>query len=125
MMEAAQEAANIEEKSSAGDKYETARAMNQLQKDMLAGQLQSNRQELAALLSIDCSVLKKTVTNGACIQTKGFIFFIAAGLGKQLAGGKDIIFLSAHAPLALSLLNKKAGDGFLFNKGTATIESIF
>jgi hypothetical protein len=39
MMESAQQSANSEEKSSAGDKYETSRAMGHLEKDMHARQL--------------------------------------------------------------------------------------
>ena len=42
-MQNAQAAANEEEKSSAGDKYETGRAMNHLEKDMHARQLAANK----------------------------------------------------------------------------------
>jgi len=124
-MEAAQAAANSEEKSSAGDKYETSRAMSHIEKDLQAGQLQSNKQELATLGSIDCSVLHTTVNAGACILAGEFYFFIAAGLGKQLIDGKTVFFLSAHAPLALSLLNKKKGDCFLFGVKNLRIENLF
>jgi len=48
----AQQAANQEEKSSAGDKYETGRAMGHLQKDMYARQLSENRKELAILHAV-------------------------------------------------------------------------
>jgi hypothetical protein len=124
-MEAAQAAANNEEKSSAGDKYETSRAMSHIEKDLQAGQLQSNKQELAALTSIDCSALQTTARAGACIQAGDFYFFIAAGLGKQEIDGKTVFFLSAHAPLALSLLNRKEGDCFLFGVKNLRIENLF
>ena len=61
-MQNAQEAANSEEKSSAGDKYETGRAMNHLEKDMHARQLAANKNELAALLAVDNNTLHATVT---------------------------------------------------------------
>src|ERR1700736_1647953 len=51
-MEQAQEAANSEEKSSAGDKYETGRAMGHLQKDMHARQLAESVKELATLHAV-------------------------------------------------------------------------
>ena len=46
----AQEAANNEEKSSAGDKYETSRAMNQLERDMHSRQMAESIKELATSL---------------------------------------------------------------------------
>ena len=42
-MDAAQQSANQEEKSSAGDKYETGRAMAQLERDKAATQVEENK----------------------------------------------------------------------------------
>src|SRR4051794_16097612 len=53
----AQQAANQEEKSSAGDKYETGRAIGHLQKDMYAGQLAAHLKDLAALKAVDTDML--------------------------------------------------------------------
>lgn len=52
-MDNAQASANSEEKSSAGDKYETGRAISHLEKDMYARQLMANAQELNALRKSD------------------------------------------------------------------------
>ena len=49
----AREAANSEEKSSAGDKYETSRAMSHLEKDMHSRQLAEIIRELATLHAIN------------------------------------------------------------------------
>jgi predicted O-methyltransferase YrrM len=49
----AQEAANSEEKSSMGDKYETGRAMSQLAREMSAKQVFENKQELGFLLKLE------------------------------------------------------------------------
>ena len=46
-MENAQAAANEEEKSSSGDKYETGRAMSYLEKDMYARQLSASELPLS------------------------------------------------------------------------------
>jgi len=121
----AQESANSEEKSSAGDKYETGRAMGHLQKDMHARQLSEHIKELSALQSVNTSVLYDHACAGACIETAQQLFFIAAGLGKQQVDGKEIIFLSPHAPLAGILQNKKQGDGFVFNRATVVIKNVF
>ena len=124
-MENAQASANAEEKSSAGDKYETSRAMNQLDKDMHAKQLAANNQELAALLSIDTGKLNMIVEPGSVVEFDHFAFFIAAGLGKIHFMGKEIYFISATAPVARSLFNKGAGDKIEFNKEQLVIKHVY
>ena len=89
-----QQAANQEEKSSAGDKYETGRAMGHLQKDMYARQLAESIKELAALHAVNTDTLYPTAGSGAFVRGDGIAFFIAAGLGRQQAEGQTIFFLS-------------------------------
>jgi hypothetical protein len=125
LIDNAQEAANSEEKSSAGDKYETARAMNQLEKEMHSKQLAQQIKELALLHEVKTDVVYTKVVPGACIECAGMIFFIAAGLGKQTIEEKLILFLSPLAPLAKTLYNKKTGDPFLFSGKEVIIESIY
>lgn len=112
----AQESANSEDKSSAGDKYETGRAMGHLQKDMFARQQAEHMKELDQLQKVNTDTIYETARTGAFVKCADHSFFIAAGLGKQLIGGQTVFFLSPHAPLAKLLLHKKAGDSFLFNK---------
>lgn len=119
-MEEAQQAANQEEKSSAGDKYETSRAMGHLQKDMHARQLAEQARELAALQVVKVDMICETAGPGAVVQCEKITFFIAAGLGKQQVDGKTVFFLAPQAPLAQQLLHKKAGEDFVFN-GVRTI----
>jgi hypothetical protein len=121
----AQQAANQEEKSSAGDKYETSRAMGHLQKDMHARQLAEYIKELATLHSVNTDQLYTVAGPGAFVQTDHTAFFIAAGLGKQQPDGTVIYFLSPVAPLAKSLQNKKTGDAFLFSGASMIIMEIF
>ena len=121
----AQAAANAEEKSSAGDKYETSRAMSHLEKDMHARQLEANRRELSALMQIDCKHLYDMVSPGAYIACEGCSFFIAAGLGKASFENIDIYLLSPNAPLARSLSGKRKGEGFTFNKMEMRIQALF
>ncbi|TDX00334.1 DoxX family protein [Dinghuibacter silviterrae] len=114
-MDMAQESANSEEKSSAGDKYETGRAMGHLQKDMHARQLAESVKELAALHAVA----------GTMVVTEAMAFFIGAGLGRQTLEGWEVIFLSPQAPLAQVLQGKKIGDPIVFNKITTVIRDIF
>ncbi|MBC7887333.1 MAG: hypothetical protein H7Z13_05545 [Ferruginibacter sp.] len=121
----AQAAANAEEKSSAGDKYETSRAMSHLEKDMQARQLAANREELQALSTIACLSLYDSATAGSFIQCELCSFFIAAGLGKINFEGRDIYLISPNAPVAKALFNKKQGSVISFNKKEMVIMVIF
>lgn len=121
----AQEAANNEEKSSAGDKYETGRAMGHLQKDMHASQLAAYLKELAALQAVNTGVCYEKVVTGSFIETASASFFIATGLGKQVFDNNTVIFLSPQAPLTAILQNKKQGDGFVFNGEKVVVKDVF
>jgi transcription elongation GreA/GreB family factor len=124
-MENAQAAANEEEKSSAGDKYETGRAMNHLEKDMHARQLSANKKDMAGLLSVNCSQIYDRVMPGCFVKCTGISFFIAAGLGKIIIEEEIVFLLSHHAPVTKMLYNKKAGDKFLFNGKELKIEDLY
>jgi hypothetical protein len=124
-MAQAQEAANGEEKSSAGDKYETGRAMGHLQKDMHARQLAESVKELATLHAIQTEPLCHEGRAGAFLQADGIAFFISAGLGKLSIEGQTIFFLSPQAPIAKLLEKKKPGDGVLFNQKDFIIRDVF
>jgi hypothetical protein len=123
-MTGAQAAANEETKSSAGDKYETARAMNQLEKDMLARQLAENKKELAAMMEVDIAGDHEITRAGSLISCSDMDFFLLGGLGKMMVNGATVFVISPNAPLAQSLMGKKKGDSFLFNRQTMEIREI-
>jgi len=125
LIENAQEAANSEEKSSAGDKFETARAMGQLDKDMHTGQLMENVRELGSLQQINVTEICAGVTAGAFVKCNVASFFVAVGIGKHTISGRVIVFLSPGAPLAKVVAGKKAGDSFMFGNNKAVIEDVF
>lgn len=124
-MQNAQAAANSEEKSSAGDKYETSRAMSHLEKDMHARQLTANQHELAALLAVDCNIIYTPVSAGSIVTCNDITFYIAAGLGKISFEGAAVYVLSPNAPVAKSLLHKVVGDNVSFNNKELIISAIF
>ncbi len=125
MIANAQASANDEEKSSAGDKYETSRAMSHLEKDMFSKQLVANKNEMAALLSIDCSKVYTSVVPGSVIRCSEYTFFIAAGLGKIFFEDEDVYLLSPNAPLANTLYNKSKGDSLQFNNKELLLTDVF
>ncbi len=121
----AQQSANSEEKSSAGDKYETSRAMNHLDKDMYSHQLAEYLKELSLLNAVDTGVIHREINVGSFISCPTVSFFIAAGLGKQMVDDKMILFISPNAPVAKQLLHKKGGENFLFNGVHTTINELY
>lgn len=121
----AQRASNEEEKSSAGDKFETSRAMNHLEIEMFGKQLQSNLTELAALQSINLETLHAAITPGSYIVCQSFDVFIAAGLGKTKINDRTLYLISQEAPLYNLLRNKIPGDMFNLNNTEVEIFEIF
>jgi len=123
-IENAQENANQEEKSSAGDKYETSRAMSHLEKDLHSHRLSEVLKELASVHAVDTNSLYEKVTPGAFLESGAGDYFIVCGLGKQIVDGKRIIFLSPRSPLAKLLASKKSGDSFLLNGVESRINEV-
>jgi hypothetical protein len=122
---AAQEAANTEEKSSMGDKYETGRAMSHNQRDMSARQLAEASADMAILSKIDIHEDFSVVGRGAGIIAGDLWFFLATGLGLITVEEKNVFVVSLKAPLATTLLGKQAGDTFTFKNKLFTIDLVF
>jgi transcription elongation GreA/GreB family factor len=111
----AQEAANDETKSSAGDKYETGRAMMQREADLGQVQLAEARKLKNDLDRIDPVKPTNVAQPGSLVFTDQGIFYIAISAG-QLSVGKETAFaISGASPLGSKLIGKKAGAGFELN----------
>ncbi len=124
-MLAAQESANSNEKSSMGDKYETGRAMGQLDRDMHAKQLALLQDEYAKLIKVNISVQHKIVETGALVQTETQQYWIAVSLGQVLVENNKIMVVSPQSPIAKSMLQKKKGDSFEVNQKIQKIIAVF
>ncbi len=124
-MKDSQDAANSETKSSSGDKFETSRAMNQLEKDMYARQLTENNRELSGIMETNCDQVSTIIEAGSFVQCDGASFFILAGLGKVDYEGQSIFIISPNAPLAGLMYGKSKGESFLFNKKEMVIDAVF
>lgn len=123
-MEAAQEAANSESKSSAGDKYETGRAMAQLERDrnaQLLAEAQKLSQELSRL-SIDRTF--DTIQPGSLVTTNRGLFFISISAGKLQLTGDDYFAVSPASPIATVLAGRRRGDVVVVNKLTYQVLNV-
>ncbi|MBS1636356.1 MAG: hypothetical protein JST26_10595 [Bacteroidetes bacterium] len=124
-MLASQESANNEDKSSAGDKYETARAMGQADRDMNARQLQEALNEQKILDAIRVDELFSVVGPGALVELDATWFFVAIGLGPLSVDGVTVIVLSASSPLYQQLRLKKKGDEVIFRNKPSRITALY
>jgi len=107
-----QVASNQETKSSAGDKYETTRAMLQIEKDKSTLQLAYAFEEKKVLDQININQIFNQIKAGALITTTNGTYFLANSLGKQELNGDNIYVISSRSPIGKQLLGKKKGDQF-------------
>jgi transcription elongation GreA/GreB family factor len=124
-MAAAQESSNTETKSSAGDKYETGRAMAQQERDRHAMQLHEAQQLLTALQKINPERPCDVVRPGALVATSLGLFYLSIGAGKLVTDdGKEFMTVSPVAPVMLALSGRRAGEEVLFNGKSVRVEAV-
>jgi len=123
-MHAAQESANSEGKSSAGDKYETGRAMAQIERDKAAQQLNEAIILKNSLFRFNIQPSGAQAALGSLVITNKHHFFIAVSLGKLIVEDKEYFVIAPATPIARILMGLKVGDRFSFNNQPLTIREI-
>ena len=123
-MEIAQQAANEEGKSSAGDKYETTRAMMQAERDRHAIQLAEALRLQQELAAIHPAYASDSVSSGSLVVTSQGNFYVSISAGRIVLDGTVYVAVSPVSPVGAALLRKKAGDVVEFNGKTLMIESV-
>jgi len=126
-MEFAQEAANSEGKSSAGDKYETTRSMSQLDRNMHARQYEQARQENTILERLEATLEPgsyERVAMGSLVKTTAGYFFIAVSAGVIEIEDQKIMVVSAASPVGKSILGKQVGETVAFRGKNWKIEEV-
>ena len=121
----AQTSANEETKSSAGDKYETGRAMMQLEVEQNAQQLAEALKLKQALDQINPTLATSSAQQGSLVTTNHGDFYIAVSIGQMTVNGKQYVAISPVSPLGVKLMNGKAGTSFVFNGKNYTIENVY
>lgn len=123
-MEAAQASANEETKSSAGDKYETGRAMMQLELEKNAVQLAEATKLKLTLDQIDPGKKSDVVQLGSLVSTTQGHYYISISAGKFDMKGTTVFAVSAASPVGAKLLGLKKGDNVDFNGKTFLITEV-
>jgi len=124
MISEAQSAANAETKSSAGDKYETTRAMLQIERDKSTLQLAYAFEEKKILDQININQAFLEVKAGALITTNTGIYFLANSTGKLELNSQTVYVISTVSPIGKQLLGKKKGDQFIWKSKTFKILNV-
>ncbi|MGI4834462.1 MAG: hypothetical protein ACRYFK_13485 [Janthinobacterium lividum] len=124
-MAAAQESSNSETKSSAGDKYETGRAMAQQERDRHAAQLHEAQRLLADLQKLNPELPAAAVRLGALAATTLGVFYVSSGAGRlRTTEGQEFVAVSPSAPLMQALAGLGAGEEAVFNGRLVRVEAV-
>lgn len=124
-MAASREAANNETKSSAGDKYETTRAMMHFELEKLSGQLNEAEKLQEALFQAMQAPFASAINIGNMVTTSTAVYFLGIGLGKIVVENETVFAISTASPIGQLLLGKSLGDEIVFNGTVQKIISIF
>ena len=120
----AQEAANNETKSSAGDKFETGRESMQQEIDLnlsRLGELNKLKQTLDRIIPAQHN---STVSPGAVAFTSNGNYYIAIGAGKLVVDGAVFYAISPDSPMGTKLSGQKSGYAYSLNGKDYLIESV-
>jgi transcription elongation GreA/GreB family factor len=123
-IEEAQEAANDETKSSAGDKFETGRETIQQDIDLNLVRMNELNKVQLALERIMPDQTSDTVQPGCVVRTNNGSYYVAIGAGKLNVEGTTYYAISIASPIGAQLAGKKAGDDFDFNGKHFVIEKV-
>lgn len=120
-----EEARNEETKSSAGDKYETGRAMMQMEEDKAKVQLSEAILTQNTLSKITLDPSSDKVKPGSLVKTNKGFYFLAIGIGKLTIEGQVYYAVSTQSPIGKILLHQKSGADVTFNGMKITIEQVY
>lgn len=101
-------------KSTAGDKFETDRAMMQMKEEELNVQMiqaVSVRQNLQKIKSMPPSDRAQL---GSLVETSKGSYYLSIGIGKVILEGEMYYCISTQSPIGQLLLNRKKGDEITF-----------
>ncbi|OKS88439.1 3-oxoacyl-ACP synthase [Mucilaginibacter polytrichastri] len=111
----AQQGQQQETKSSAGDKYETGRAMMQQEINRSLGALNEAKKLMVALNAVSTAGSAHIADAGSIVITNKGRFYLAISAGTLTLNGESYFAVSTASPIGTKLRGKKAGDSFEVN----------
>jgi len=121
-LDAIQESLGLETKSTAGDKYETARAMLHMEQERMKGQMAALLAQQAELHYTDPS--GSAAGRGCLVVTDQCLFFISTGLGRAVIDGHTVFALSPQSPLGRQLAGRRPGDHIVLKDRVCLIKAL-
>lgn len=113
-----------ETKSSAGDKFETAREMMNQSITRMQDSLQQQKKQLQQLQALKRIHSTDKVGMGSFVSCEKAYFLFGIAFGKVNSSKGNIFALSLSSPLGKLFLNKGVGDRVKMNQTNYTIKSI-
>ncbi len=118
------ESRNNDTKSSAGDKYETSRAMMQQEMDNAEAIIHQVKMFKNELQRLPVEEKSDKVISGSFVETDLGLYFLGLSLGKIEIQNQIVYAISTASPLGKMLLHKKVGDEISLNNTKQSIKSI-
>tara|TARA_A100001011_G_scaffold197239_1_gene205523 strand:+ start:649 stop:1110 length:462 start_codon:yes stop_codon:yes gene_type:complete len=113
-----------ETKSSAGDKFETARAMIQLENEKLSNQIHEIELNYQKLNTIKDFQTSKSINLGSIIFTDKANYYVAIAADFFEVNSKVFYCISSQSPIGKLLIGKKINESIMFNDVQSTILEI-
>lgn len=118
------ESRNNDTKSSAGDKYETSRAMMQQEMDNAEAIIHQVKMFKNELQRLPVEEKSDKVISGSFVETDLGLYFLGLSLGNIEIQNQIVYAISTASPLGKMLLHKKVGDEISLNNTKQSIRSI-
>lgn len=103
------------DKSTAGDKYDTERSMVHQEMEKLINQAEVEAAILNQLRQLNPEKRSSTAGTGSLVNTNKGIYLLGAACGKVLVEKELVFGVSMASPLAQAMHGKKAGEVFSLN----------
>jgi transcription elongation GreA/GreB family factor len=120
-----QQSANEETKTSMGDKYETGRAMVQLEIEKIMAQLNILRQARHVIDQTPPFFVHSSVQLGSVVYASTGYFYLLYSGGEVVVDGKKIVSISPASPMAKAILGKHEGDEVTVNGRPVQVMQVF
>lgn len=124
-LEMCNSSANEETKSSAGDKYETTREMIQQEIEKHSASLAEAIKQKQFLQQITTGKRYEKIQPGSLVITDKNNFYISISAGALMLEAKKYLAVSPSSPIGINMIDKQAGNSFVFNNITRTIQEVW
>lgn len=123
-MKSLYESKTADTKSSAGDKFETSRAMIQIEESQVQKQYKEAK-DMAAMHVQNLRIITEAVIDlNSLVVANQMIFYISVSLGKLTLEDTTIFCISEKAPIAKRLIGKRIGEHIQLNDQDLEIKEV-